>query len=93
MAGSIVLQGIQALDADQPGPYSTVQYSILPGPFSVMTLFYCCNCLCMLTNCLFLGTQDVLGFTSTLEGTLVLKRPVDYETNKQFKIAIRAQVS
>ena len=35
MIGSVVLQGIQALDADQPGPYSTVQYSILPGPYSV----------------------------------------------------------
>ena len=35
MVGSVVLQGIQALDADQPGPYSTVQYSILPGPYSV----------------------------------------------------------
>lgn len=36
VAGAVVLQGIQALDADQPGPYSTVQYSILPGPFSVL---------------------------------------------------------
>ncbi|XP_057376036.1 cadherin EGF LAG seven-pass G-type receptor 1-like [Daphnia carinata] len=68
MVGSVVLQGIEALDADQPGPYSTVQYSILPGPYS-----------------------DVLGFASSLEGTLVLKKAVDYETLKHFKIAIRAQ--
>ncbi|XP_046649678.1 protocadherin-like wing polarity protein stan [Daphnia pulicaria] len=68
MVGSVVLQGIQALDADQPGPYSTVQYSILPGPYS-----------------------DVLALTSSLEGTLVLKKAVDYETLKHFKIAIRAQ--
>jgi hypothetical protein len=39
MVGSVVLQGIQALDADQPGPYSTVQYSILPGPYSVWKFF------------------------------------------------------
>ena len=35
MVGSVVLAGIQALDGDQPGPFSTVQYSILPGPHSV----------------------------------------------------------
>lgn len=39
MVGSVVLQGIQALDADQPGPYSTVQYSVLPGPYSVGVSF------------------------------------------------------
>ena len=35
MVGSVVLSSILAVDADQPGPYSTVQYSILPGPHSV----------------------------------------------------------
>lgn len=34
----------------------------------------------------------MLAFTSSLEGTLVLKKAVDYETLKHFKIAIRAQV-
>ena len=33
--GTRVLQGVRAVDADQQGPYSTVQYSILPGPHSV----------------------------------------------------------
>lgn len=41
MIGSVVLSNILAVDADQPGPYSTVQYSILPGPHSVKeTLIY-----------------------------------------------------
>ena len=35
----------------------------------------------------------MLGFTSSLEGTLTLKKAVDYEALKHFKIAIRAQVS
>jgi hypothetical protein len=33
--GSVILQGIKASDADQPGPYSTVHFSVLPGPHSV----------------------------------------------------------
>lgn len=35
VVGTRVLQGVRAVDADQPGPYSTVQYSILPGPHAV----------------------------------------------------------
>nr|CAD7428748.1 unnamed protein product [Timema monikensis] len=31
VVGTRVLQGVRALDADQQGPYSTVQYSVLPG--------------------------------------------------------------
>lgn len=33
--GTRVLQGVRAIDADQPGPYSTVQYAVLPGAYSV----------------------------------------------------------
>lgn len=33
--GTRVLQGVRAIDADQQGPYSTVQYSVLTGPHSV----------------------------------------------------------
>lgn len=35
VVGTRVLQGIKAVDADQQGPFSTVQYSVLPGPNSV----------------------------------------------------------
>ena len=35
MVGTRVLQGVRAVDADQQGPYSTVQYSVLPGPHAV----------------------------------------------------------
>lgn len=35
VVGTRVLQGIKAVDADQLGPFSTVQYSVLPGPHSV----------------------------------------------------------
>jgi len=66
--GSVLLQRIQALDGDQAGAYSTVEYSVLPGPNS-----------------------DVLGFVSSLEGTLVLRKSVDYESVKQLNISIRAQ--
>lgn len=36
VVGTRVLQGIRALDADQQGPYSTVQYSVLQSPHSVI---------------------------------------------------------
>lgn len=35
VVGTRVLQGVRAIDADQPGPFSTVQYTVLPGPHSV----------------------------------------------------------
>lgn len=35
VVGTRVLQGVRAVDADQPGPYSTVQYAVLPGAHSV----------------------------------------------------------
>jgi len=37
--------------------------------------------------------QDVLEFPNSLEGVLVLKKALDYEVDKEFKIAIRAQVT
>lgn len=37
VVGTRVLQGVRAVDADQPGPYSTVEYSVLPGPHAVMS--------------------------------------------------------
>ncbi|XP_044014866.1 protocadherin Fat 4 isoform X2 [Aphidius gifuensis] len=68
VVGTRVLQGVRAIDADQPGPYSTVQYAVLPGPHS-----------------------DYFVFINALEGTLVLKKPLDYETLKNFTVNIRAQ--
>ena len=53
---------------DQPGPFSTVEYQVLPGPYS-----------------------DYVDFVNTLEGTLQLKKTLDYETLKNFTIKLRAQ--
>lgn len=42
VVGTRVLQGIKAVDADQLGPFSTVHYTVLPGPHSVSrTTIYC----------------------------------------------------
>ncbi|XP_021935515.1 protocadherin Fat 2 [Zootermopsis nevadensis] len=68
VVGTRVLQGVRAVDADQQGPYSTVQYSVLPGPHA-----------------------DYFVFVNGLEGTLLLRKPLDYETLSNFSIAIRAQ--
>uniref|UniRef100_A0A182NFQ9 Cadherin domain-containing protein n=1 Tax=Anopheles dirus TaxID=7168 RepID=A0A182NFQ9_9DIPT len=66
--GTRILQGIRAHDLDQPGPYSTVEYQTLPGPYS-----------------------DYVAFVTPLEGTLVLKKFIDYETVQNFTVKIRAQ--
>ncbi|KAL1455219.1 hypothetical protein WDU94_009330 [Cyamophila willieti] len=68
VVGTRVLQGIKAIDADQQGPFSTVQYSVSPGPYA-----------------------DYFVFVNGLEGTLVLRKPLDYETLQNFTITIRAQ--
>ncbi|EFN70936.1 Protocadherin-like wing polarity protein stan [Camponotus floridanus] len=66
--GTRVLQGVRAVDADQPGPYSTVQYAVLSGSYS-----------------------DYFVFVNALEGTLVLRKSLDYETLTNFSVGIRAQ--
>lgn len=66
--GTRILQGARAVDADQPGPYSTVEYQALPGPFS-----------------------DYVDFVNPLEGTLQLKKSLDYEQLKNFTVKLRAQ--
>jgi Cadherin domain len=66
--GTRILQGARAVDADQPGPYSTVEYQVLQGPYS-----------------------DYVDFVNPLEGTLQLKRSLDYEQLKNFTIKLRAQ--
>ncbi|CAH1982952.1 unnamed protein product [Acanthoscelides obtectus] len=68
VVGTRVLQGVHAADNDQQGPFSTVKYSVLPGPHS-----------------------DFFEFENELEGTLVLKKPLDYESLKTFDVHIRAQ--
>ncbi|XP_001942850.2 protocadherin Fat 4 [Acyrthosiphon pisum] len=68
VVGTRVLQGIKAVDADQLGPFSTVHYTVLPGPHS-----------------------DFFVFVNGLEGTLVLRKALDYETLSNFTIGIRAQ--
>ncbi|XP_050337009.1 protocadherin beta-9 isoform X3 [Bactrocera neohumeralis] len=68
VSGTRILQGAHAEDADQPGPFSTVEYQILPGPYS-----------------------DFVQFLNPLEGTLVLKKSLDYETMQNFTVKLRAQ--
>ncbi|KAI5732173.1 hypothetical protein M8J77_022670 [Diaphorina citri] len=68
VVGTRVLQGIKAVDADQQGPFSTIQYSVSPGPYA-----------------------DYFVFVNGLEGTLVLRKPLDYETLFNFTITITAQ--
>lgn len=43
VVGTRVLQAVKTIDADQQGPFSTVQYSVLPGPNSVRTAIYFTN--------------------------------------------------
>lgn len=66
--GTRILQGIKAIDDDQEGPFSTVEYQVLSGLHS-----------------------DYVGFVSPLEGTLVLRKSLDYEQLKNFTITLRAQ--
>lgn len=62
------MQGARAIDKDQQGPFSTVEYKVLPGLYS-----------------------DYVAFVSPLEGTLVLRKPLDYETLRNFTVILRAQ--
>ncbi|ALC46902.1 Cad96Cb [Drosophila busckii] len=66
--GTRILQGARAEDADQPGPFSTVEYQVLPGPYA-----------------------ELVQFLNPLEGTLVLKRALDYEQLQNFTVKLRAQ--
>lgn len=68
IVGTRVLQGVHAIDNDQQGPFSSIKYSVLPGPYS-----------------------DFFDFENELEGTLVLKKSLDYEVLKSFDVNIRAQ--
>ncbi|XP_014245575.1 protocadherin Fat 4 [Cimex lectularius] len=68
VVGTRVLQGVRARDKDQQGPFSTVQYTVLPGPNS-----------------------DHFVFVNGLEGTLVLRKPLDFESLPNFTLTIRAQ--
>lgn len=66
--GTRILQGTKAEDADQPGPFSTIEYQVLPGPYS-----------------------EYVQFLNPLEGTLVLRKALDYETMHNFTVKLRAQ--
>ncbi|KAE8742866.1 hypothetical protein FOCC_FOCC011547, partial [Frankliniella occidentalis] len=80
VVGTRVLQGVRAVDADQPGPYSTVQYSVLPGPNAPVFI-----------NSKKEILEDYFMFVNALEGTLVLRKALDYETLSNFTVNIRAQ--
>ncbi|KAF6212648.1 hypothetical protein GE061_013174 [Apolygus lucorum] len=84
VVGTRVLQGVRARDKDQQGPFSTVQYTVLPGPNSVS----------LNRNQVPTSTftpEDHFVFVNGLEGTLVLRKPLDYETLPNFTLSIRAQ--
>lgn len=66
--GTRILQGVRAVDIDQQGPFSTVEYRIVDGPYS-----------------------NYINFVTPLEGTLVLRKALDYETLKNFTVTLRAQ--
>ncbi|KAK7595296.1 hypothetical protein V9T40_013121 [Parthenolecanium corni] len=68
IVGTRVLQGIRAIDIDQQGPFSTVQYSVQGGLYS-----------------------EYFSFANGLEGTLVLRKALDYETLPNFTVTIKAQ--
>nr|XP_045622180.1 protocadherin-16-like [Procambarus clarkii] len=68
VVGTVIVGDIVAKDEDQQGPFSTVQYSIKPGPYS-----------------------DMFTFESPLSGSLVLRKPLDYESLPVFNITIVAQ--
>lgn len=63
-----ILQGARAIDKDQQGPFATVEYKVLAGPYS-----------------------DYVDFVSPLEGTLVLRKSLDYELMHNFTVKLRAQ--
>ncbi|XP_076323674.1 protocadherin gamma-B2-like isoform X2 [Tachypleus tridentatus] len=67
VVGTVVKEDIKAEDDDQPGPYSTVEYYVEPGPYS-----------------------HLLNFESRLDGKLMLKAPLDYETLPRFSVTVRA---
>jgi hypothetical protein len=68
VVGTRILQGARAVDADQPGLFSTVEYSVLPGQYS-----------------------DFVDFVNPLEGTLQLKKSLDFEKLRNFTVKLRAQ--
>ncbi|XP_039445522.1 cadherin-89D [Culex pipiens pallens] len=68
IVGTRILQGVRAVDLDQPGPYSTIEYQVLPGQHS-----------------------HFVAFVSPLEGVLVLKQELDFETSRKFTVKLRAQ--
>ncbi|XP_076656129.1 protocadherin Fat 4-like Cad96Ca isoform X2 [Halictus rubicundus] len=98
VVGTRVLQGVRALDADQPGPFSTVQYAVLPGPHSVICLSRKRSATINVPPSSFVNRirtvsslQDYFVFVNALEGTLVLRKPLDYESLSNFSVDIRAQ--
>ncbi|XP_042230925.1 protocadherin-7-like isoform X2 [Homarus americanus] len=68
VVGTVIVGDILAKDEDQQGPFSTVQYSIKPGPYS-----------------------DMFTFESPLSGSLVLRKPLDFESLPIFNVTIIAQ--
>ncbi|KAK2719745.1 cadherin EGF LAG seven-pass G-type receptor 2-like isoform X2 [Artemia franciscana] len=66
--GSMIFNEIRAVDADQPGPFSTVEYSLAQGEFS-----------------------DFFEFKNSLDGSLFLRKPLDYETFREMVLVIIAR--
>lgn len=85
VVGTRVLQGVHAVDNDQQGPFSSVKY----------VLFVVCDYSLKHANYRYSvlsgPNSEYFEFENELEGTLVLKKPLDYETLRQFEVNIRAQ--
>ena len=65
--GSRISTGIiRAVDNDQPGPFSTIEYLVKPGS----------------------KFSEYVAFENPLEGSLVLSKRLDYETQKNLEVTI-----
>ena len=65
--GSRISTGvIRAVDDDQPGPFSTIEYLVKPGS----------------------KFSEYVAFENPLEGSLILRKRLDYETLRDFEVDI-----
>ncbi|CAG9782647.1 unnamed protein product [Diatraea saccharalis] len=85
-----VLPAAHSVSLTIPRPHATVHYSVLPAAHSVSltvprphaTVHY---------SVLPAAHSEYLGFLNELDSVLVVKKPLDYETLKNFTITLRAQ--
>ena len=95
LRGSVVFNDVLAVDVDQPGPFSTVQYNIEPGLEKIIpksNQSFICSIPIKFNFLFWPGPySDVLVFENQLQGKLTLAKQLDYEKQKQIKLKIIAQ--